>query len=87
MNSARTQLFSEENKSFIRNKVGTKYEDFLIERGKQQMMKRKRLGEEQKQLLPEECTFYPKTNQKKQKKEECKSYDVAEEEVLNFGIF
>ncbi len=45
-NSARTQLFCEDNQSQIRKRVGTKYEDFLIERGKQQMMKRKRLGEE-----------------------------------------
>ena len=52
LNSARTQLFCEDNKSLIRKRVGTKYEDFLIERGKQQMMKRKRLGEEQKEFLP-----------------------------------
>ena len=37
------------------------------------MMKRKRLGEEQKEFLPEECTFYPKINQKKIKRDATKS--------------
>lgn len=37
------------------------------------MIKRKRLGEEQKELLSEECTFYPKINQKKIKKDLSKS--------------
>lgn len=59
------------------------------------MMKRKKQGEEQKELLPEECTFYPKINQKKIKRDLSKSKcaekscidEVAEEETMNFGIF
>ena len=49
------------------------------------MMKRKRLGEEQKEFLPEECTFYPKINPIKIKRDNSKS--VETEEVMNFGIF